>query len=84
MIPLTLMEVTGLGYGRIGAGREDLLGGKGGSLAEDLGGGGGSWARLWVAEMPRSLSSKVLLGVKGVEPATGRNLMGELDGVTNF
>ena len=76
------MEVTGLGCGGIGGGRGDLLGGKGGSLAEDLGGGGGRWTPLW--EMPRSLSSKVLLGVKGVEPATGRNLLGELDGVTNF
>ena len=82
MITLTLTEVTGFGCGGIGGGRGDLLGGKGGSLAEDLGGGGSRWTPLW--EMPRSLSSKVLLGVKGVEPATGRNLLGELDGVTNF
>ena len=78
------MEVTGLGNAGIGGGRGDLLGGKGGSLADDLFEGGGSWAPLWMAEMPRSLSPRVLLGVRGVEPAVGRNLLGVLDGVTNF
>ena len=50
----------------------------------DLGGKGGGWSPLLMADIPSSLSPNFLPGDKGVDFAPGRNLVGVVEEVTNL
>ena len=83
------MEV-GFGSESVGNGIGEPLGGRGGSLLdgpdrEGAGGPGGSPVGIGT-DKPCSLSSRVLLGDKdkGVDLPPGRNLLGEVEGVTSL